>query len=251
MSDRYADNVEIPIYSDYAAKRVKTKVVGVYPALDSALQSTITELDTRKAAFVSLLQGVHQLDADKHTGIADRHPKFIAGWNMLKRFLSHLGAHEEGSIDKTQFIRPTGTLEGIKRSPMHVAAALDWIAKSLDTQNSPVEGAATWKTRVEQAREDLKTAFALVDDAAGDRTETTPTLEAARKAWLQAYMALKLLVEAALRLAGKPVKLELYFYDMRVSEQAKVTQAPTEAEDAQVDAEAQAGEAAPEAVPAP
>ncbi len=251
MSDRYIDNVELPIYSDYASKRITSKVIGIYPGLDGALQSTIAELDARKTAFLSLLQNTHQLDADRSTGIADRHPKMIAGWNMLRRFLSHLSAHEEGTIDKTQFIRPSGTLEGIKRTPLHVAAALDWIAKSLDTQNSPVEGAAAWKTRVEQAREDLKAAFALVDDAVGQRTETTPSLEAARKTWLQAYMALKLLTEAALRLAGKPVKLELYFYDLRVPAQANVTQAPNAEEDAQADAEAQGNETSPDAATTP
>lgn len=243
MADKYIDNIELPIYNDYAARRVQTKIIGTEPSLDSALQATLSTLETRKNAFMTLLQSTRQAAADQSTGIVERHPKFMAGWNMLKRFLSHLGAHEEGTVDRKQFFRPTGTLDSIKRTPAHVGAALDWIAKLVADPGTAVEGAAIWKDRVEKARDELLIAFNVTVEAADERLDTTPSLEAAKRDWLQAYAALKLLTEAALRLAGKPVVLERYFLDLRVAAQTHVTQAPTEEEDAAADAQADSPEA--------
>jgi hypothetical protein len=245
MPDRYIDQDETEIYGTYAANKIRSRLKGLIPEFDAALEYVAADIADATNAVQEAVADARTTDAEIRKGSQSRGSILKQGLSLLGRFSKHLDTHAPGAIDRKTFFVADGTAGGVGKSAPRVLRALQHIGKQLKAEGSPVRDAAAWA-------EDCKTIAAKLapvaehgDNARTDRSSVTVEIETSRQAWLQTYGAAKLLVEAVLRLSGKLHLMPAIFFDLAMPSNAKVTSAPSgEAEEPEADAEDAGGASA-------
>lgn len=231
MADRFIDQDETQIYGPYAARKIRRKVVGLIPAFDDGLEHLAQGIEDATAEVKTAIGGARGKDADHRQGVQQKTPTLKQAIHLLGRFSKHLDGHPRGAVDRKVYFVADGTAGGVGRGAQKVLLAVTHITSELNLATCPVRDRVTWH----QEFSAMATAFAPVvehaDDARTDRRELTPEVEAARKAWMNVYLAARSGVECVLRLSGKLSMLPAIFYDLAVPAGAKVTSAPAEPEE--------------------
>jgi hypothetical protein len=228
VPDRYIDQDETKIYGAYSSRKIRTRVVGLIPAYDKALEYVAGELDAATQAVSEAVEAAREADATIRGGTQARRSALKNAVSLLGRFSSHLDSHAAGKIDRKTYFVTNGTAGGVGKSVPRVIAALQHIAKKLKAKASPVSNSAEWAKELASAATALGPVAEHSDDAKTDRSQITPDVEAARQAWLTAYGAAKLVVESAFRMLGKVDQMSKVFFDLSLPANAKVTEAPAD-----------------------
>lgn len=236
MADRYIDQDETKIYGEYAAGKIRKRVVGLVPEFDKALEYVASEIETATNAVEAAVTEARTHDATIRKGTKQRVSALKQAIDVLGRFSKHLDTHPAGTIDRKTYFTVNGTAGAVGRSASRVLLALNHIALKLKAKETPVKSASDWAKECAAAASRLAPLAEHSDDARTDRREATPEIESARAAWLQVYGAAKLTVEAALRLTGRLSLLPKVFFDLTVPGNTKVTAAPEETEEIEDDA---------------
>lgn len=228
VTDRYIDQDETQIYGTYSSRKIRTRVVGLIPAYDKALEYVADELDAATLAVSAAVEAAREADAAVRGGTDVRRSALKNAVGLLGRFSKHLDSHAPGKVDRKTYFVTDGTAGGVGRSVPRVIAALQHISKKLKAKSSPVTNSAEWAKELAGAAAALAPVAEHSDDARTDRSQITPDVEAARQAWLTAYSASKLLVESVFRMVGKVDQMPKVFFDLALPANTKVTEPPAD-----------------------
>lgn len=245
MADRYIDHDETEIYGTYAADKIRARVKGLIPEYDKALEYVASEIEEATTAVQGAVADARAADAEIRKGSHARGSVLKRSVALLGRFSKHLDTHAPGTIDRKVFFVADGTAGGVGKSVPRVLRALQHIGKQLKVKGSPVKSAGDWAKECADLAAELAPIAEHGDNARTDRSTATPEIETARQAWLQAYGAAKLTVEAVLRLSGKVHLMPAVFFDLAMPSNAKITSAPArEAEEPEAEEESTVGASA-------
>jgi hypothetical protein len=228
MADRYIDYDETEIYGTYAAEKLRTRVKGLIPSYDAAIEYIAGELTEATKTVQETVIDARAADAEIRKGSKERGSILKQAVSLLGRFSKHLDTHPPGTIDRKTFFVADGTAGGVGKSVPRVLKALQHIATKLKAKDSPVKSSAEWAKECKDIAAKLAPIAEHGDNARADRSTATPEAETARQAWLQVYGAAKLTAEAVLRLSGKVHLMPAIFFDLAVPSNAKVTAPPSE-----------------------
>lgn len=244
MADRFIDQDETQIYGPYAARKIRNRVVGLRAPFDAGLEELASGIEAATAAVKTAISAARHTDASLRKGVKQKTPVRKQATQLLGRFSKHLDGHPPASVDRKVYFTADGTASGVGKGAQQVLLAVMHIADRLQDAASPVRDSATWQQEFAAMAATLAPVVEHADDARTDRRSLTPEVEAARKAWLNVYLAARSGVECVLRLTGKLSLLPAIFHDLAVPAGTKVTsipdtpdeepeQADDEAEDAQ------------------
>lgn len=231
MSDSYIDLDETQIYGPYAVARITKRLIGKVPAFDPTLTlvcDTLTQASKRVADAVAAARGAQ---ADIRAGSQKKQSPLGTARDFLTRFASHLDAHPSGAVDDHVFFVDNGSPSGVGRSAAKQLQALQHVARELGKPDSPVKSAAEWRTEAEAIVATLEAPTASSEDAQHARRDATPETDAARDAWLVAYLVARDIVRGMLRHLGQVGLLDTFFHDLAVPDSRKVTRVPDDGTD--------------------
>lgn len=224
MPDRFIDQDETQIYGPYAANAIRTRLLGKIAAFDAALTFIADQIDTSTSTVKLTIDAARAKDAERREGTKTKSSLLKEARRLLGRFSTHLAAHDD--IDRKSFFTRDGTAGGVGTAAQDVLLAITHIATRLSDPKAGVRDRAHWHNQFDDVMKALAPAVQFAHDAHADRLSITPEVEAARQAWLNAYISAKCLVEAVLRQLGRLEQLSVIFYDLRVQAGAKVTEIP-------------------------
>ena len=230
MADRFIDQDETQIYGPYAARKIRSRVVGLRVAFDPGLQELASGIDAATAAVKTAMGATRDKDASLRKGVKQKTPLLKQATRLLGRFSRHLDGHPSASVDRKVYFTADGTAGGVGKAAQQVLLAVTHISSRLQDAASPVRDRATWQQEFSDMAAALAPVVEHADDIRTDRRTLTPEVEAARKAWLNVYLAARAGVECVLRLTGKLSLLPAIFHDLAVPAGTKVTFIPDEPE---------------------
>jgi hypothetical protein len=236
MADRFIDQDETQIYGPYAARRIRTRVVGLVPAFDGALLFMADELEAATLAVKSAVDDARTHDARLRRGVQQKTPLLKQAIGLLGRFSKHLDGHAPGAIDRKVFFTADGTASGVGKGAASVLLAVTHITGKLDDPGCGVGDRERWLGDFATMMTSLGPVVEHAFDVRTDRRDRTPAVEAARQAWMQHYLAARECVTAVLRLTGRLDRLPTIFHDLAVPANARVTSIPDDAGDEDDDA---------------
>ncbi|MDC0749910.1 hypothetical protein [Polyangium mundeleinium] len=228
MADRFIDQDEVTIYGPYASNKIRKKLLGLIPEYDSALNYAADQIDVHTDAVKSAVEAARGTDAWRRQGARSKAPLLKQARALLGKFSTHLGAHDNGAVDRRVFFTKDGTAGAVGKAAADVVLAVAHITTKLAAPGCAVRDAAHWHGRFDAMTKSLAPVVAFADDARIDRQSLTPEVETARQVWLNGYVAARALCESLLRHLGRVDKLRLYFYDLQVNAGTKVTEPPAE-----------------------
>jgi hypothetical protein len=235
MADRFIDQDETQIYGPYAARRIRTRLVGLIPAFDLALVHLAGEIEAATAAVKNVVDAARTHDAKLRRGAQQKRPLLEQAVNLLGRFSKHLDGHASGTVDRRVFFTADGTASGVGKSAAAVLLAVTHISGKLQDPQCGVSDRDTWRADFNEMMTSLGPVVEHAQDARTDRRETTPEVEAARQAWMQTYLAARDLVTCVLRLTGRLDRLSTIFYDLAVPANTRLTEIPDDVDDQEDD----------------
>lgn len=222
MADRYIDYGEVSEYGRHSAQMVRT-LVGASPLVDmeylaqrllAAVADVETEL-TRTAGHGSSFR-MGRVDSDQATQrLRDR----------LRRFFHHLQTLPREQIDFEAFFAGA-KLGGVHRlKPEDLVSRADEVMRGFAVPaNAGLEGAATWRAALQEARDELDASFYGKLRAWGDNAVATADMMAARERFLDLYNGVaKPLVRGVLRDLGRVDEYRRFFRDLQVNETRRVS----------------------------
>jgi hypothetical protein len=231
MADRFIDQDETQIYGPYAARRIRTRVVGLVSAFDTALHYLADQIETATAAVKSAVDEARTQDAMLRKGVQQKTPLLKQAIALLGRFSKHLDGHPPGAIDRKVFFTTDGTASGVGRGAAAVLLAITHIARKLEDPGSGVGDRDRWLGDFTTMMTSLGPVVEHAFDVRTDRRDRTPTVEAARQAWMQHYLAARECVTSVLRLTGRLDRLPTIFHDLAVPANARVVEIPDDGDD--------------------
>lgn len=226
MADRFIDQDETQIYGPYTSRRIRTRVVGLVPAFDVALDYLADQLDIATVAVKTTVDGARTHDARLRRGAQEKTPLLKQAISLLGRYSKHLDGHAPGTIDRKVFFVADGTASGVGRAAASVLLAVTHIAGKLQDPDSNVADRLRWHGDFTTMMTNLGPVVEHAHDVRTDRREVTPEVEAARQAWMQHYLAARECVTCVLRLTGRLDLLSSIFHDLAVPANARVTAIP-------------------------
>ena len=226
MADRFIDQDETQIYGPYAARRMRTRLVGLILEFDPALVYLAGQLDAATVAVKTAVDAARAEDAKLRRGVQQKRPLLEQAVGLLGRFSKHLDGHAPGAVDRKVFFTADGTAGGVGKSAAAVLLAVTHIASRLQDPECGVGDRNTWQSDFNTMMTNLGPVVEHAQDARTDRRERTPEVEAARQAWMQVYLAARDLVTSLLRLTGRLDRLSTIFYDLAVPANTRLTSIP-------------------------
>jgi hypothetical protein len=231
MADRFIDQDETQIYGPFAARRIRTRVVGLVVECDPALSYLADQIDAATLAVANAVAAARTDDAELRRGVRQKTPLLKQATGLLGRFSKHLDGHAPGAVDRKVFFTADGTARGVGRGAAAVLLAVTQIAGKLQNQNSGVRDRESWQDEFTRMMTNLGPVVEYAEDARTDRRDRTPEVEAARQAWMQIYLAARDCVTCVLRLTGRLDRLSTIFYDLAVPANTRLTTIPDDNDD--------------------
>lgn len=229
MTDKFIDQDETQIYGPHAARSIRKRLIGKIAEFDTALHYVADQIETSTATVKLAVDAARVKDATHRDGTKTKSSLLKDAYALLGRFSKHLSAHED--IDRKLFFVRDGTAGGVGRGAQDVLLAVTHIATRLADPKAGIRDRAHWHNQFDDTMKALAPAVEFANDARADRRSMTPEVEAARQAWLNTYLSAKCLVEGLLRQLGRLEQMSVFFYDLRVSAGAKVTELPADEPD--------------------
>jgi len=181
MADKFIDQDETLIYGPYAARKIRTRVVGLVPEFDAGMTYLADQIDAATAAVQSAIEAARGRDAEIRAGAHTKTPVLKQARGLLGSFSKHLSSHERGEIDRKVFFTADGTATGVGRGAQQVLLAITNINARLQNPNAKVRERVVWQQRFSEMMTALAPVLEHADDARTDRREITPEVEAARQ----------------------------------------------------------------------
>jgi hypothetical protein len=228
MTDTFIDADETQIYGVYAARQIRRLIVPLNPQCAEAMGYAADTLDESTTTVKNAIDASRSASAGIRKGAVAKKPLNKEAKSVLVRFSKHLDTHKPGIVDRKTYFTRTGTVKGVGTGAQKVLQAVVHISTELSKEGCPVENLNHWLTQFREIASDFAPAVEHSEDAHTDRTDATPEVKAARKAWLSTYTATKSGVDFVLRLSGKLHLKKSVFHDLVVPAGTKVTEMPVD-----------------------
>jgi hypothetical protein len=214
MADPYIDQYETLSYGPFAVRQVRTLIIGMDPNFDPLLQHLTTRLDTANNDMSQALHRSGGLEIATYKAIENGPDPVAEARSVIERLGSYLKSRRNGEQLLVQWLGRQTASAASRRRPAKLLGTLKQAETLLDDANAGLSEAESWKAEVTQAHAALEGLDQRVRGARVARREMTPEAREMRAAWLLVYGALKLVVEAVLRLHGRLELMPEVFDDL-------------------------------------
>jgi hypothetical protein len=215
MADNYIDQQETLGYGEFAARQIKSVVVGLDPAFDSVAEELAARIGKATKSMEKALQKAGELPAVTFTGTAaeGKDPVKDAG-DVLSKLVKYADSREGGDAIVEDILGgdKLGTIK--RRRPAKLVHALDTALRALAKHKDALPEHEKWTADVSAARAELAALDSAVRASRNERKAMTPAVAKARDKWLRVYGAAKLVVQGILRLHDAEDRMSDVFDDL-------------------------------------
>jgi hypothetical protein len=200
MSDPYIDQFETLSYGPFTVRQIGALVRGMDPNFDPVLEHLTGRLDTMNNQMSQALNRSGGLETATYRAAESGPDPLAEARDVIERLGNYLKSRKNGEQWLGRWLGRQTVSAASRRRPAKLLGTLKQAETLLDDPETALPEAATWKAEVTAAHEALEGLDQRVRGARVARREMTPEVRETRLAWLMVYGAVKLVVEAVLRL---------------------------------------------------
>lgn len=214
--DTYIDQHETQAYGPFTVAQIRSVAVGIDPDFDHALNAVAGRLETSTAEMLAQLKRSGNLVRVTYTGASEGESDPVTeGRDALERLVGYVSSRKGVGKEIAAKVLNNESLSTAKRRrPVKLAGTLSTAITVIDDHRAQLPEADAWITELTDVRDRLNDLNEGVRRSRIDKKDMTPEVAAARAAWLTAYNAAKLQVEAVLKLHGRVELMPLIFDDL-------------------------------------
>lgn len=214
MSDPYIDQYETLSYGPFTVRQVRTLIIGMDAHFDPLLQHLTTRLENMNTEMSQALDRSGGLETATYKP-AEKGPDPVAeARDVIERLGKYLQSRRNGEQLIVRWLGRQTPAAASRRRPAKLLGTLKQAQTLLEDTTVGLGEAATWKDEITLTHSTLEGLDQRVRGARLARREMSPEVRDMRGAWLLIYGALKLVVEAALRLHGRLELMPEVFDDL-------------------------------------
>lgn len=219
MADNYFDYLECREYGNHFVNKAAA-LTGQSPLADIPALISLVQSHTAAVSAELDKQGVEK--SGTRVNRADAEAKRLALFTAISKFYSYLDSLDESiAFDFNAFFEGgvKGELGKLKAADL-VERNVRLIAGFAAPQNASIPNADTWKTKLQNAENQLTAALTGKSSSSDGQVRATRELIEARQAFLRAYNHIaKPLIKAVLTNLNREHEMPLFFKDLAVNEE--------------------------------
>jgi hypothetical protein len=208
MADSYIDQHEAVIYGKFAREQLLAVCLGKVPELDGAVRFAVAQQEKADAALKAVLDQQPVAASARETAQVQAE---ING--IVVRFGGYTTSLEGSPVDVNALLLGDSPSLLAKRRTTKLVGALEHAVTEFKKVHATLRDGAYWQGKLEEA---LAKATALGHKQRSNRSAQadSPSVAAAREAWLGVYNNNKNLIRGLLGHAGRPELLAHVFDDL-------------------------------------